>query len=224
MQRARGPELQSAAARGSGLPVSQWEPGTCCWKRHWEPPSPGAPIPLPVCAPAGRMRGWVPRRVAAGTVTCCAVQCQSPPPPDPPRYCPCTHHASQFGMVSSLVSRDALHARSRSSFLTGRWKGSQGRWGCTQTPTLTPPTGPGHQISSVGTSIPPPRPCQDPPKHPARPSTHCAGSTPAPLCNFCHHRAREFPALRHCRGPGPAPPGRVPGPSWSRSSRGAGRL
>lgn len=155
-------------------------------------------------------------------VLCCAMPV--PPPPDPPRYCPCTHHASQFGMVSSLVSRDALHARSRSSFLTGRWKGSQGRWGCTQTPTLTPPTGPGHQISSVGTSIPPPRPCQDPPKHPARPSTHCAGSTPAPLCNFCHHRAREFPALRHCRGPGPAPPGRVPGPSWSRSSRGAGRL
>lgn len=28
-----------------------------------------------------------------------------------------THHASQFGMVSSLLSRDALQARSRSSFL-----------------------------------------------------------------------------------------------------------
>lgn len=56
------------------------------------------------------------------------------PLPSTPAVLPSTHQASQFGMVSSLVSRDALHARSRSSFLTGRRKGSQGRRGHPQTP------------------------------------------------------------------------------------------
>lgn len=73
-------------------------------------------------------------------VPCCAKLCRAVPncAVPCPRRCPCTHHASQFGMVSSLVSRDALHARSRSSFLTGRRKGRNGR----QRPGLLPPPRP----------------------------------------------------------------------------------
>lgn len=81
-------------------------------------------------------------------------------------------------MVSSLVSRDALHARSRSSFLTGRWKGSNGQLGMGLQPhltlTLLPPA---HQTPAVGTHIP-----------------HLC-SFPS-FVRFCPDRVVTFPALR----------------------------
>jgi len=109
--------------------------------------APGTPEPRhPDHAPrAAWVRGWVPWRGAVGAgpwVPCCGCRAVPVPLRPPPQRCPCTHHASQFGMVSSLVSRDALHARSRSSFLTGRRKGSQGRWGTHPDPHLVPPSTP----------------------------------------------------------------------------------
>lgn len=90
--------------------------------------SPGTPEPW--CVPQGQNTVLAAMDGGRGdsAILCHAVLVPSP------MHWSSTHHASQFGMLSSLVSRDALHARSRSSFLTGRQKGSQGHWGHVQTP------------------------------------------------------------------------------------------
>lgn len=164
-----------------GADVWCWHPGPAprgCRRRL------GAWFPVPCHA---KLCGAVPSR---------AVPC--------PRRCPCTHHASQFGMVSSLVSRDALHARSRSSFLTGRRKGRNGRQG----PGLLPPPRPRQLLAD---KFPPWAPTSRTPGSPPGAAAPCP--RPAPRLPSCATSPRSCNGVSCARGT--AEPGPAPGPGSS---------